>query len=95
MLHCYTIGKSFLLKTTVNFALECELNVCISGLTGKLASTNTEQLSDCRANTVHTNYFIPVGDNQQPNAINWSLADVHVLIVDEVKEPSHVILFFI
>ena len=31
----------------------------------------------CWCNTVHTNYFVQVGDIQQSNAINWSLADVH------------------
>lgn len=65
--------------------MERRLNVYISAPTGKLASTYAEQFPDCRANTVHTNYFIPVGDNQEANVINWSLADVHVLLVDEVK----------
>ena len=88
MVYCYTIGKSFLLKTFASLAMKRRLNVCMSAPTGKLASTYAEQFPDCRANTVHTNFFILVGNNQEPNMIYWSLSDVHVLLVDEV-------LFFI
>ena len=64
--------------------MECGLNVCVSAPTGKLASTYAQELPSCRCNTVHTNYFVPVGDVEQSNPINWSLADIHVLLVDEV-----------
>lgn len=84
MVSCYTIGKSFLLKTIASLAMERGLNVCMSAPTGKLASTYAEQFPDCRTNTVHTNFFILVGNNQEPNMINWSLSDVRILLVDEV-----------
>ena len=64
--------------------MEQGLNVCAFAPTGKLALTYAEVLPFCRCNTVHTNYFVPVGNNKVKNAINWSLADVHVLLVDEV-----------
>ena len=64
--------------------MEQGLNVCASALTGKLALTYAEVLPFCRCNTVDTNYFVPVDNNKVKNAINWSLADVHVLLVDEV-----------
>ena len=67
--------------------------MCISAPTGKLASTYAQELPSCRCNTVHTNYFVPVGDAPQSNPINWSLADVHVLLVDEVV-TYHVLSFF-
>ena len=72
MVYCYTIGKSFLLKTIASLAMERGLNVCMSAPTGKLVSTYSEQFPDCRGNTVHTNFFIPVGNNKEPNMINWS-----------------------
>ena len=63
-------------------------------------STYAQQLPSCRCNTVHTNYFVPVGDVQQPNAINWSLADVHILLADvhilladEVVKTSDVLMY--
>ena len=77
-----TIGKSYLLKVIANCALERGLNVSVSAPMGKLSSTYTHKLPSCRCNTVHANYFIPV-DNSN-NTINWSLSDMHVLLVDEV-----------
>ena len=80
----YTIGKSFLLKAIAHAAMEQGLNVCVSGPTGKLASTYAKVLPFCRCNTLHTNYFVPVGNTKGKNVINWSLTNVHVLLVDEV-----------
>ena len=57
--------------------------VCISALTGKLAARYARKFRGTKCNTVHTNFFIPVG-NQQENGINWSLSDVSILIIDEV-----------
>ena len=88
----YIIGKSFLLKHIADYALELGLNVCISAPTGKLASKYAIEHPMCRCNTVHTNYFIPVGNNKQRYAINWGLSDVHVLLVDEVIKFSHIIV---
>ena len=53
--------------------------------TGKLATAYAAEFTDCRVNTVHINYYIPVGNTNRSNAINWTLADVHVLLVDEVR----------
>ena len=64
--------------------MEQGLNVCVSAPTRKVASTYSEILPFCRCNTVHTTYFVPYGNIKGKNAINWSLADVHVLLVDEV-----------
>ena len=50
-----------------------------------LASVYTKDFPDCKVNTVHSNYFIPVGKTNKNNGINWNLADVHVLLVDEVR----------
>ena len=80
-----TLGKLLLLKTIANQVLELGLNCCISAPTGKLASTYAKEFPDCRVNTVHSNYFILVGKTNKNNGINWSLADVYVLLVDEVK----------
>ena len=80
----YTIGKSFLLRTIANCALDHGLNVCLSAPTGKLSSTYAHQLPMCRCNTVHSNFFIPVNNSTHPNTINWGRSDVHVLLVDEV-----------
>ena len=52
------------------------LHVCIYAPTGKLTSTYAQEFPSCWCNTVHTNYFVQVGDTQQSNAINWSLADI-------------------
>ena len=60
--------------------------------TEKLASKYAIEHPMCRCNTVHTNYFIPVGNNKQRYAINWGLSDVHVLLVDEVIKFSHIIV---
>ena len=86
----YTIGKSFLLKTITNHALELSLNVCVSAPTGKLASKYAMELPMCRCNTVHTNYFIPVGNTKQANAITWGLSDKHVTLVDKVIKLTHI-----
>ena len=88
----YTIGKSFLLKTIANHALELGLNFCVSAPTGKLASKYAVELPMCRCNTIHTNCFIPVGNTKQPNAINWGLSDVHVLLVDKVIKLSDIVV---
>ena len=56
----------------------------VSAPTGKLALTYAEILPFCRYNTVHANYFVPVGNIKGKNAINWSLVDAHVLLVAEV-----------
>ena len=78
------LGKSPLLRFIANRVLELGLNCCISAPTGKLASAYSAEFTDCRVNTVHSRYFIPVGNTNRYNAINWTLADVHVLLVDEV-----------
>ena len=62
-------------------------------MTGKLAPTYAQELPSCRCNTVHTNYFVPVGDVQQSNAINWSLAGVLVLLVDEVVTTFDILMY--
>ena len=64
------------------------LNVCISVPTGKLASAYAQEFRSCQCNTVHTKYFIPIDKAKQPNTINWSLANIHVLLVDEVTALS-------
>ena len=79
------LGKSLLLKIIANRVLEVGLNCCISAPTGKLASAYATEFPDCRVNRVHANYFIPVGNTNRNNGINWSLADVHMLLVDEVR----------
>ena len=71
------LGKSLLLKIIANRVLEVGLNCCISAPTGKLASAYATEF--------HANYFIPVGNTNRNNGINWSLADVHMLLVDEVR----------
>ena len=81
----YIIGKSFLLKVIASTAMEFGLNVCISAPTRKLASTYAQEFPSCQCNTIHINYFVPIDKTKQPNTINWSLADVHVLLGDEVS----------
>ena len=65
--------------------LQLGLNCCISAPTGKLARVYGKEYPDSGVNTVHSNYFIPVGNTNKNNDINWNLADVHVLLVDEVR----------
>ena len=77
------LGKSILLEYIAKYAIENGYNVCISAPTGKLAARYASRLPECRCNTVHSNFFIPVNNDEQLG-INWSLADVHILIVDEV-----------
>ena len=72
--------------------LQWSLNVCILALTGKLASTYAQELPSCQSNTVHTNYFIPIDKTKQSNTTNWSLANVHVLLVDKVTTLSPALL---
>ena len=74
-----------MLKTIANRVLDLGLNCCILAPTGILASVYAKEFPECRANTVHTNYFIPVGKTNKNNGINWSLTDIHVLLVDEVS----------
>ena len=88
-----TIGKSFLLRAIANAAMDLGLNVCISAPTGKLASIYTQQFPSCQCNTVQSNYFVPVDNTKQTNTINWSLANVHALLVDKVHfRLSHALL---
>ena len=77
------LGKSILLEYIAKYAIENGYNVCISAPTGKLAARYASRLPECRCNTVHSNFYIPV-NNDEHLGINWSLADVHILIVDEV-----------
>ena len=81
----WVLGKLLLLKTIANRVSELGLNCCILAPTGKLARAYAAECPDYRVNTVHSNYFIPVGKTSQNNGINWSLTDVHVLLVDEVR----------
>ena len=76
---------SYLLKSIANQVLQLELNCCISTPTGMLTSVYTKDFPDCKVNTVHSNYFIPIGKTNKNNGINWNLADMHVLLVDEVR----------
>ena len=80
--------QSFLLRAIANRVLALGLNCCISAATGKLATTYATEFPQCIANTVHTNCFIPVGKTRKICGINWSLADVHALLVDEVRFSS-------
>ena len=80
-----TLGKLYLLKTIANQVLQLGLHCCISALTGKLASVYAKEYPDYRVNTVHSNYFLPIGKADENNSINWNLADVHVILVDEVR----------
>ena len=84
LLSFYIIGKSFLLKTIANYALEQGLNVCVSAPTGKLSSTYSNDLPMYRFNTVHSNFLLPVNSLDHPNTIHCGLSDVHVRLVDEV-----------
>ena len=47
----------------------------ISAPTGKLEARYARKFAEIKCNTVHRNFFIPVG-NQEGNRINWSLFDV-------------------
>ena len=73
------------MKTIANRALERVLNCCISAPTGKSASLYAKEFPECRVNTVHTNYFIPVGTTNKNTGINRGLTDIHVLLVDKVR----------
>ena len=88
------LGKSFLLRTIANRALDRGLNVCVSAPTGKLSSTYAHQLPTCRCNTVHSNFFIPVDNTTHPTTINWDLSKVHVLLADEVINSKTLFRFF-
>ena len=77
------LGKSILLQYIAKYAIQNGYNVCISAPTGKLAARYASRLPECRCNTVHANFYVPVNTDEQLG-INWSLADVHLLIVDEV-----------
>ena len=74
-----------MLKVKANRIQKLGVKCCISVPTGKLATTYATEFPQCRANTVHSNFFIPVGNRKKNTSINWSLADVHVLLVDEVR----------
>ena len=67
----------------VNYVTDKNLGVCVSAPTGKLAARYKQQLPDCRCNIVHSNFTISVGTKDM-EAINWSLSDVHALLIDEV-----------
>ena len=83
-------GKSYLLRMIANYGTDKNLRVCVSAPTGKLAARYKQQLPDCRCNTVHSNFTIPVGAKRM-GSINWSLSDIHVLLIDEV--PSSFSMF--
>ena len=84
---CFTSGKSYLLKMIANYASDRNLVVCVSAPTGKLAARYKQQLRNCRCNTVHSNFTIPVGQKDL-GSMNWSLSDIHVLLIDEVLSPN-------
>ena len=69
-----------------NYATDKNLAVCVSVPTGKLAARYKQQLPNCGCNTVHSNFTIPVGAKDM-GSINWSLSDIHVLLIDEVLSP--------
>ena len=73
------------MKTIANQVLQLGLNFCVSAPIRKLVSVYAKEYPHCRVNTVHSNYFIPVGNTKKNNGINRSLADVHVLLVDKVR----------
>ena len=77
------IGKSILLEYIAKYAIQNGHNICISAPAGKLAAWYASRLPECRCSTVHSNFFVPV-NNEEQLRINWNLADVHILIVDEV-----------
>ena len=85
------LGKSHLLKMIANYATDKNLAVCVSAPTGKLAARYKQQLPNCRCNTVHTNFTIPV-DEKPAGSVNWSLSDVHVLLIDEVLSSLNMYL---
>ena len=77
------LGKSHLLRMIANCATDKNLAVCVSAPTGKLAARYKQQLPNCKCNTVHSNFTIPVAE-KHTGSVNWSLSDVHVLLIDEV-----------
>ena len=85
----FTPGKSYLLRMIATYATERNLAVCVSAPTGKLAARYKQQLPNCRCNTVHSNFTIPVGQKDL-GSINWSLSDIHVLLIDEVLSPNKI-----
>ena len=66
-----------------NYATDKNLAICVSAPTGKLAARYEQQLPNCRCNTVVSNFTIPVGE-KRVGSVNWSLSDIHVLLIDEV-----------
>ena len=89
----FTSGKSYLLRMIATYATERNLAVCVSAPTGKLAARYKQQLPNCRCNTVHSNFTIPVGQKDL-GSINWSLSDIHVLLIDEVLSPSKIHILY-
>ena len=79
----FTSGKSYLLRMIANYATGRNLATCVSAPTGKLTARYKQQLPNCQYNTVHSNFTIPVGQKDL-GSINWSLSDIHVLLIDEV-----------
>ena len=77
------MGKSHLLRMIANYATDKNLAVCLSAPTGELAARYKQQLPNCRCNTVHSNFTVPVGEKHM-RSVNWSLSDVHVLLIDGV-----------
>lgn len=79
-------GKSYVTKGLIQYAQQKHLQVAVACPTGKLASTYSVEFPDVRCDTVHCTFNISV--NSDVRTINWGLANVHFIVVDEVTQVS-------
>ena len=84
-------GKSFLLNTILNYCETKRCRVVLACPSAKLASRYRFLHPNITCETVHTLFAISVSD-PPTYSINWSLASVHVIIVDEISQVNDTIL---
>ena len=83
-IHYFFSGKSLLLSLLVDFALTKNLKLQVATPTGLLASQYSLRFPAVSCDTIHSTFHIPV-DLTLPAQINWSLALIDMILIDEVS----------
>lgn len=77
-------GKSYVIRSLIQFCLQHNLLPAVGCPTGKLASTFSYEFPGVRCDTVHSLFNILVGEGNR--MINWGLSNIHLLVIDEITQ---------
>ncbi len=81
-------GKTFMLRTCIQFCLDNDLSPAVATPTGCLACVYKEEFQDrVLCDTVHATFHIPAREGEH-HTVNWNLCHADVLFIDEVSQIS-------